>query len=94
MCKGMPVWADGGVALLMHKTCYCEIAANLQRPATGNWRKDRNHGELGTQLGQRAPPESRGWSQLVAGKVDDTQMLTLSSSRIVRSEPGTPACCE
>lgn len=46
VCKGMPVWPDRGVTLLMHKTCYYDIAANLQRPATGNWCKDRNHGEL------------------------------------------------
>lgn len=63
--------------------------ANPQRPATPNSYKDRNHGELGTWRGQRAPladdtddKVNRCFLRLVniGEKVNITQMLTLAVS--------------
>lgn len=69
----MSAWRDRGVTLLCMRllqweTCKKEIAANPQRPATRNSCKERNHGELGRQQGQRASPASWEQSQPVLFK--------------------------
>lgn len=59
VCNGALVWRSRGVTLLSMRPatagdlnlCQAEIAAELQRPATGNWFKGRNHGELGRANG-------------------------------------------
>lgn len=62
------------------------MAANLQRPATGElW-----SGEI-TELLLRTEDEV---NMNVAEKVDVTQTLTPSSSHICWSESGAPAHCE
>lgn len=70
VCKGMAALEDRGVTFVMHESCYCcgfkackeVMAANLQRPASGNWYKERSH-KLWRQQGQRAPPETCGQSR-------------------------------